>query len=241
MAASAGNASIVNLLLQNKAEITSEDYQGNTPLHLASKFGHLGVIGLLLNVPQVRNKKLAVVNKKQNFEMSSLYLAALNGYLNVLKYLAKNGAHINAAAKFGDTLLHVVAAAAYPNAVKELLNYKADTNSVDFSNITPLHTAVLSEWYLGPNLINRQKVWKLNKTALQKCVQIIIDALLTKGGNINARDTMKVTPLHYAAHRNREILIQRLLEHGAEADPRNKVENTPLMLPAESGSPVLIR
>ncbi len=60
----------------------------------------------------------------------------------------------------------------------------------------------------------------------------LVDLLLARGANANARDANNLTPLHVAAEKARGEIASRLLGHGAALEARDIYGFTPLMVAA---------
>jgi hypothetical protein len=80
---------ICKILLDNCPDMYEGDREyGVTPLWLASKYGYLDVVKLLI-------KKGVCVNQPTNDGRSPLCVASQYGHLDVVKYLIENGADID--------------------------------------------------------------------------------------------------------------------------------------------------
>jgi ankyrin repeat protein len=78
----------VTFLLEKKAQVTFENKQGSTLLHVASINGHANIVELLLGRPEFM---MAVpINEQDNDGATSLFLAAQNGHASVVDLLLKN-------------------------------------------------------------------------------------------------------------------------------------------------------
>jgi ankyrin repeat protein len=78
--------------LERKAQVTFENKQGSTLLHVASINGHANLVDLLLSRPDFM---MAVpINEQDNDGATSLFLAAQNGHTAVVELLLKNFASI---------------------------------------------------------------------------------------------------------------------------------------------------
>jgi ankyrin repeat protein len=87
LATNYGHKAVVELLLANKADINAKTNEGLMPLERACQEGsYKDVVELLLaNKPEV--------NAKRNDGMTSLYIATMNGYKDVVELLRQNGGH----------------------------------------------------------------------------------------------------------------------------------------------------
>jgi len=89
----------------------------NTPLHIASKLGHVEVVTKLLN----KNANLEI---KNNNELTPVYLAAKEGQNHVVKELLEFY-DVNKQNEEGETPLHIAARLGYVEVVKFLLEKKS--------------------------------------------------------------------------------------------------------------------
>jgi len=75
LACERGFQSVVNILLDKDADVCSQDFNRNTPLHLAIRNGNVSVIErLLLQQSQVVNKQNQVKYQQPIFECMTLIL-----------------------------------------------------------------------------------------------------------------------------------------------------------------------
>jgi ankyrin repeat protein len=81
---------ICQMLIDNGADVTCRDKDGNTPVHWASRAGHIGVLGLLL----VRNCPLDVQNHAGETALHWAMRAGERG-AGAVKVLVENGARVN--------------------------------------------------------------------------------------------------------------------------------------------------
>jgi tetratricopeptide (TPR) repeat protein len=124
----------VELLLSKGADLTAEDYFGDTALNEAAGQGHKDVVELLLN-------KGAEVNAKDKKGSTPLYDAALEGRKDVVELLLSKGAEVNVKNKDGRTPLHLAAFFGQKDVVELLLSKGAEVNAKNKFGETPWQEA----------------------------------------------------------------------------------------------------
>ena len=155
---------------------------------------------------------------------SALFVASVNGHLNVIKYLIKSGASVNISECCGVTPLH--AALLYNRSFKVvdyLISHGANVNAADKLGHTPLMIASEKGDYMLP----------------------LVRYLLKKEANMNRVDAKGYSALHHASGQNNHMVVALLLECGAEPmfqevphspEERSHYVPSPLILAAGSGS-----
>jgi hypothetical protein len=124
------------LLKANPGLVFSQaSYANQTPLHLASEYGHKDVAELLL-----ANK--ADVEAKAHGGWTPLLQAVFGGHKDLVELLVANKADVNVREDAGRTPLQVAAENDYTEIAAFLLARKADVNAKERDGATPLHTAV---------------------------------------------------------------------------------------------------
>ena len=141
---------VTALLKSNPDLVSSKDYNGDTPLHLAALKGHKDIAELLLV-----NK--ADANAKNNHTQTPLHWAADR---EVAELLLTNGAGVNAKDDFGDTPLHDAASNGHKDVAELLLANKANVNAKNSIGWIPLHYAAQGGYkdLVGLLLANRADV-----------------------------------------------------------------------------------
>lgn len=122
---------IVQLLIDEGADVNAEDNAVDTPLHYVSLNGNLDVVKLLID-------KGANVNAENSVKTIPLHYASTNGYLDVVKLLIHKGANINAKNSHGNIPLHEASESGHLDIVKLLIYKGANINAKNNSNNTPL-------------------------------------------------------------------------------------------------------
>ena len=241
-AAARGSATpIVELLLDNGAQVNAHDDSGVTALMEAAKFNWSWNVKLLIN-------RGAQVNARSNYGLTPLTIAALPRYdhpvreLAIVKLLLEGGAEVDGRDSNGRTPLALSAGHSYkPDIVALLLDHGAEVNAPDRNGVTPLMLAV-------------------HERGFPEIVKLLIE----KGAQVDARSNNGSTPLHRAAQasisnrylsphiflacssfhpdKDRDIeevrkrpleMIQLLLENGAQVDARDENGNTSLIVAAK--------
>jgi|GEM_PF-294948 len=90
-----------------------------------------------------------------------------------------------------------------------------------------------------PQLQKRQEI--LNKLLFDECSKekpllSNISSFINQGANVNIRNNIGATPLHYASLRNNAALANLLITHGAHVDAQAYENVTPLYLASEEGN-----
>ncbi len=84
-AAEKGYAELVNILLQNRANINAENNGKATPLHFAARNGHIKVVEALLS------SRAMINSTSQNNNWTPLHFAAKHNHIAIVKALIKHG------------------------------------------------------------------------------------------------------------------------------------------------------
>ncbi len=170
LAALAGFADCVKVMIQNGADVNAVDYDGLTALLRAAWHG-------LVDVAKVLIKSGADVNAVTEFRKeTALHMAAEYGHIDVVKVLIQNGADVNAVNESNWTALHYASRDGHATVAKVLIQNGADVNAVTTMKSTALHYAAQ---------YNRFDIAKV---------------LLQNGADVNAVDRNESTALHFATH-----------------------------------------
>jgi len=204
-AARAGDVAAIDMLLEGGADIEETDFVLGTPLHVAIASGAPPVVAHLL-------EKGASVGAAGELNGSRpLHLAAELGLIEIISILLDRGAEIDATDQLGGTALFRAVAAGRGQAAERLVARGADVGIADgTTGMLPLHKAA--------------------ETGQIAVVLLLLDADV----DINARDSLGMTALHYAAtpvslsNAGGPELIHVLVERGANLEARNGSGQTPL-------------
>lgn len=216
----AGAPRVAKYLLERGANPNGEDGDGNTPVILATKYGHTEVVSVLVASGA---RPLDSATEAQ----IRMIAAAGRGDLVALRRELTRGADVNRKSPTGETaLVEAVRGGAFRGGnlimVRELLKLGANPNVSGrfIGESSPLHTAVF----------NNEKNFESDNGPA------IVDALLKAGAYVSSiAFHRKHTPLHVAARMQNTKAAILLLKAGAKVMPRDEDGKTPLDL-AESSA-----
>ena len=205
----ANRVNLVQLLLEQGAEVNSQNEQGATALHNASLVWNLGAARALVDHG-------ANVNVRDNKGQTPLHqVSEAEDYseehrFSVTQLLAEHGADVNARDKNHETPLHLASYFPELKLVRMLVDHGANVNAEDSHGRTPLY------WVLRVGNYSDGDPFGVAKL------------LIERGANVNTRDESHETPLHWAAYFPKLKLVRMLVDHGANVNTRDNQGRTPL-------------
>ena len=188
-ASSEGCLQICRVLLHHRAPVDSRERRGQTPLHNASQKGHHKVAKLLLEF----HADVNAVNK--DFKNTPLHLVCQKGHLSTAKVLLEHGGSLAAVNKYLQSPLHLAAQLGHRDILAWTLEHhqhQFDINMQDSDGWSILHTAAI----LGRS----------------SCCSVIIKFQ----PNIELKNHIGCTALHWACQSGDVKTVRVLLEHGAQ-------------------------
>ncbi|XP_050514130.1 ankyrin-3-like [Diabrotica virgifera virgifera] len=205
-----GNLETVELLLKRNANVNANvnTYENRfvqyVPplLHLAAWCGRLDVLTLLIAYG-------ASLETKCINGLLPIHIAAEGGCFNIVKYFIENKLyHVNTTCRRDlRTPLMYAVTASHTEIVEYLGQYNADVNTADVSGNTALHFACL------------------------KNLEDIINILIRKGSNLDAKRGDGETPLQICVRQGNLSAARRLIESGARSYLERGVSgNSPMHL-----------
>lgn len=218
-AARADEAEMLKVLLAHGADVSGRDPVGSSVLHIAAKYGAMGVLGVLKG-SSVREE----VNATDSLGNTALHYAADCAQLEVARELFGMGADVNLANRRMATPLHMAVSKARLGMAKLLLEEgQADVNATDYQDNTALlllaaMTSSDMDEYISDSEEEEEESVQLQMARL----------LLEHSADVNAANTATATPLHHAMRRYDIELMDVLLAHGADVNQRNRFGDTPL-------------
>jgi ankyrin repeat protein len=186
--------------------------------------------------------------------------ASAHGSTKVIESLIARGANVNGANKHGSTPLHVAAYNQQPGAVALLVGHGADVNARNEVGWTPLHKAMEQlAWAPAtktPSEADVAKVVSIVGALLASGARVdvpgavdrpihlaaltgqktLVQMMIDKGADIDAKGSDGMTPLYQAARQDATDVAALLIARGADVNARTKSRKTPLMISAEQGN-----
>ena len=223
--------SMIKTLIDHGVSVNHKGVDGNTLLHLTTKYGRNKILQALLkdfeSDPGIKNKE----------GMTPLHIACKHGNLSALELLKIHGAGASDKDDDGNTPLHLTAKYGGNESMQILLkNFKSDPNIKNKEGRTPLHIACKcgGNWS-GVKLLIKHgaRVNDLDthsNTPLSLAVQDVshrestILTLVTELG-CNPNDGVS---LHTACKYNDISSVNTLIKYGASVNNRDVEGNTPL-------------
>jgi len=214
---------IMRSLLEYGADVDAHDDNHWTVLHLASHYGNVRRVQLLLK----HGANACVRNNEGETPLHRLLKgirASSDGALNIVRPLLEHGADVNAQDKYHSTPLHLTSRFRNLGAVRLLLEHGANANLRNDNGWTPLYQSL-----------------KVISLILFDVDLKIICSLLEHGADVDAHENNHWTPLHLTSFRGHDAATQVLLEHGANVHVRNDEGETPFQLASSRGHLEIMR
>lgn len=227
------------LIVEHSQDVNARAFDmSETPLHVASRRGHVKLTRVLL-------EHGADTEARNRVKESPLLLASRKGHVELIRDLLKHNANTETRGFSGYNALGWAIYKDHVGVARLLVEYGADFKAQDRNENTPLYWAL--EWgklAAAQELIKHgadvKALGKNNQTLLHRAKGEEAARLLLKhGADPNALDTKNRTPLHLASEYGRVGVARILLENGADPNARDSSNATPLHLAANSGTPPL--
>ena len=232
LAAEAGHASIVTLLVRARCTVRSRTRTNGTALHYASRLGHDHCVDALLetDVP---------LNWQDSSGDTALIAAAKNCHcaLGAVRRLVDAKCDLNVQNNIGRCALHYTSHKGLGTQL--LLDAGADPNIIDADGNTPLILAAaegfdavvkcLVERDCDCDVANKFGKTALHLLAMKNHWQGIV-AIAEAGGDVDIADAESAVPLWYAVNHNRPEAVKGLLVANCQPDPPHSLSAAPVPL-----------
>jgi ankyrin repeat protein len=237
LAASNGFDGIVNLLLQQDANIEIQTRLGHTPLACAVAGSHVSVVKLLLECG-AEHLDWRDPSSDDTFLHFASTTSGGSHDISIATLLLERGLDVNARNRHWQTALHVAVAnqqgRRIATMVHLLLAKGADIHATDSKGRTPLHVASMGSDQSIVHLLlskgaNVHTLDGKGRTALHLAagwndnankIVAVLRVLLRSGADIRAKDYDGWTALHWATRGN-SLSIPVLLEHGVDVNAQD--------------------
>ncbi|KAL7918360.1 ankyrin repeat-containing domain protein [Trichoderma austrokoningii] len=245
-AAGRGYLKLVQYLLEQGASLDLPDAGGCTPvLHAAIK-GKASVVEALLDHG-------ADIEGVDNGKRTMLSWTAFLGHEDATRVLLDRRANLEALDKNGQTPLHATAGTRHAGIVQMLIDKGANVNSTDGES-SPLS---LAAHHGNPQIVRMllqagastefittpKKQTPLFLAVMAPSIHALatVDALVSHGADIEARDEDGMTALAHATRKKgKRAVFELLVSRGAKLDVRDNLGRTLLMQAAMGGSATCI-
>ena len=188
---------VAQLLLERGADVNTRRHDHQTPLHVASYFGNVEIVRLLLD-----HGADSEANAEGDYGSKPLHSLSCGKFkyqedgVRVVELLLDRGADVNTRRDDHWTPLHLATICGKFDIAQLLIDRGAEVNAVDNFGKTPLHE------------VSR------NKYEPQEDGVRIAQLLLDHGADVNAKSSAGDTPLTLAS-RSENIELAELLKHSA--------------------------
>lgn len=215
---------MVELLIENGADVNNRDSDYDTPLIKASQTGNAGIIKALI-------KGGADVNAADMSGKTALHHLIISGDMETIAMLIDGGANVNAADNDGSTPIFGVPMSDGHRKIGEYLISKgAEINIKDGEGTSLLqHTAIMGTGEMLETLKNKGvRIMDVFDAVIMGNVESAAKFIDENPTLLNSGNPAGFTPLHFAAMTGNKPMLDMLLKKGADVYSLTKNGQSPL-------------
>jgi ankyrin repeat protein len=176
----------------------------------------------------------------------SLFIAIINGNLEIVKELIKEGADVNEDNN-SITPIMIASSKGYLDIVKELIKAGADVNKENDDEATPIffasngHLEIVKELIKAGADVNYQMndgttpIMFASKNGHLEIVKELIKELIKAGADVNKENDNEITPIFLASKNGHLEIVKELMKTGADVNKENDNGETPIMTASHMG------
>lgn len=212
---------VVKLLIERNANVMVT-CNGFIPLYTACELGYEEIVELLIAANADVNYRVQHEDVSVK-DATPLFIAAQQGYLNIVASLLKHGANPNFTSGIGTTPLIIAAENGHLEIVQLLLDNNALINAVTNDNSTALELACYSGHHQVVQYLMQHKNFTANYSERRTPLSIavynghlkVVETILSLDKSLIDVATDDCTPLYIAARNGYLDIVKLLLKEGA--------------------------
>ena len=239
VAAISNSSKVAKLLISKGANINEICINGDTPIHIAAKGGHIETLKVLIVEGANLNAKLKDNKSNSSYGIvgwTPLHLAANYGQTESAELLVAAGAEINSKFQKGHTPLDISIMHGQAETAIYLEKQKAKSSELNPIHLAIIHSDIESlkeQLNKSVPIESRSDICEppLNHAAFwgrEETVKILIDNGLDINFTPKAVTRKSRSPLHIAARLGHLKVAQILISHGANVNIQDGYGDTPL-------------
>lgn len=244
---SGADKQIVNLLLQNKSDLSLQTKQTmETCLHFLATTGNNNILTEMLQHMSPADT-LRELNRQSSIGWTPLLIACNEGHMDIVNNMLANHARVDVFDVEGRSALHLAAEHGYIQVCDALLTNKAFINSKSRVGRTALHYAAMNGYVDLVKFLVRDHNAVIDILTLRKQTPLhlasqngqldVCKLLLDLGASIDATDELGQKPIHAAAQNNYSDVVKLFLQqHPSLVNATSKDGNTCAHIAAMQGS-----